>query len=72
MKNNNGIFIGIIGIVLIILSRAGLFMRERTDTGYVTGLYEENTLITYPLLIIGIALTLYGASKLSKSLKNNN
>jgi len=72
-KNNNGFLIGIIGIILIFLSRAGLFehrAQKSTFFGKVSGPIEENTTITYPLLILGIALVLYGAYKYNEMLKN--
>lgn len=73
MKKNNGFLIGIIGIILIFLSRSGLFkhkVEKKVFFGKVNGLLEENTTLTYPLLIIGIVLVLYGAYQYNKLIQN--
>ncbi len=73
MKKNNGFLIGIIGLVLIFLSRSGLFkhkVEKEVFFGKISGPLEENTTLTYPLLIIGIGLVLYGAYQYNKFINN--
>mgnify|MGYP001064897950 CR=1 FL=1 len=67
----NGILIGIIGLILIILSKSGMFKHEviRSSAGFRSVSIQDNTMITYPLMIIGIILLLIGALKFSKTLK---
>ncbi|MCF6222411.1 MAG: hypothetical protein L3J34_01655 [Flavobacteriaceae bacterium] len=73
MKKNNGFLIGIIGLVLIFLSRSGLFkhkVEKEVFFGKISEPLEENTTLTYPLLIIGIGLVLYGAYQYNKLINN--
>jgi hypothetical protein len=59
----NGIIVGVIGIVLIILSQSGIFKAEIRPG---LGLYNELTAITYPLLGVGLVLLIVGAILMAK------
>lgn len=64
---------GIIGVLLIILSRAGFFTLKKDLEGYAIGatisIEVENKSITYPLLGIGIILILFAIIQYNKSKK---
>lgn len=69
------ILLAIMGLVMVILSRSGLFMQEvskKSALGWnITGFREEITWITYPLLAIGIGLIIYAFLPFIKSLSKN-
>lgn len=64
MKSKNGIFVAVVGVACIVLSKSSIFQVE-IHPGL--GIREEMTLVTFFLLAVGITFLLIGAYKFTQA-----